>query len=264
MNIPKIVGFISEKRTILFIYRKTAFRNYLIEMKYDKASARFVLGSAFYGRLYPSRCDISPDGRHFIYFAMGGNRKKYEENVYCWTAICSPPIITAQLFIPHNDTWFGGGRFVDDRNISIWCDTEEHHFDKYKITIDKRLSRFEIGKGWQMKEERQRKYGMDYPMHWEKSNGRFIIRRTLELEELYNMEGISRGGFDMYSYTIIHSKTKKEVPLNPCTWADFDNYDRLITSAGSKISIYKNFHEIENNESAINYDLEEILSGVTA
>ncbi len=38
-------------------------------LEWDLQTDRFKLGQWFYGSLYPYRCDISPDGRHLVYFA---------------------------------------------------------------------------------------------------------------------------------------------------------------------------------------------------
>jgi hypothetical protein len=39
---------------------------------WDRASDKFKPGQCFRGRIYAERSDLSPDGRHMLYFAMGG------------------------------------------------------------------------------------------------------------------------------------------------------------------------------------------------
>ncbi|MEK6804025.1 MAG: hypothetical protein AABZ34_15370 [Nitrospirota bacterium] len=39
---------------------------------WDRRTDTFTLGQWFKGRIYERRCDLSPDGTHFIYFAMDG------------------------------------------------------------------------------------------------------------------------------------------------------------------------------------------------
>jgi hypothetical protein len=39
---------------------------------WDRRSDRFELGQWLRGRIYERRADLSPDGRHLIYFAMNG------------------------------------------------------------------------------------------------------------------------------------------------------------------------------------------------
>ena len=38
-------------------------------LEWDLQADKFKLGQWFYGSFYPYRCDISPDGRHLVYFA---------------------------------------------------------------------------------------------------------------------------------------------------------------------------------------------------
>ena len=38
-------------------------------LEWDLNADKFKLGQWFYGSFYPYRCDISPDGRHLVYFA---------------------------------------------------------------------------------------------------------------------------------------------------------------------------------------------------
>ncbi len=262
MNKPKIVGFIAEKNVIVFIYRKSSKVHYLVCMKYNKSKETFILGSRFYGKLYPEKCDISPDGRYFLYFAMRGtSQEKYKKEMYCWTAICRPPNITAQFILEHNDTWFGGGRFIDERKLFINSGYEKINtkkFGQYSIVTEGSCGNWEIGKGWKLTETQKsdlKYYNYVVPKYWEKSKGKITIKRKLEYDELYS----KRGRFDMYSYTIIDNKTQNEIPLANCTWIDFDNFGRIITGQGSKIVIYKNYSQIKENSPSIIYDLEDLI-----
>src|SRR6202789_3757800 len=49
----------------------------------------FKLGQWMRGRIYERRCDLSPDGKHFIYFAMNGRWES--ETRGAWTAISRVP-----------------------------------------------------------------------------------------------------------------------------------------------------------------------------
>ena len=39
---------------------------------WDRKNDTFEVGQWLNGRIYERRCDLSPDGKHFIYFAMNG------------------------------------------------------------------------------------------------------------------------------------------------------------------------------------------------
>lgn len=62
-------------------------------------------------KVYEERCDLSPDGRHFIYFALSGDWTGDSEGAY--SALSRPPYFTALSLFPEGSTWGGGGRFLD-------------------------------------------------------------------------------------------------------------------------------------------------------
>jgi hypothetical protein len=79
----------------------------------------FDHGAWFKGRIYEERCDLSPDGQVFLYFALQGSRWRttYKGT---WTAVSRPPWLQALVLWPHGDTWGGGGRFVGERKVALW------------------------------------------------------------------------------------------------------------------------------------------------
>ena len=70
-------------------------------LKWDLQTDSFDLGQWFYGSFYPYRCDISPDGRHLVYFAAkygrGSSMDEYIESR-----------IKAEL---GEISWFHGGQY---------------------------------------------------------------------------------------------------------------------------------------------------------
>ncbi len=79
---------------------------------WDRATNRFEDGQWLKQKVYVERCDLSPDGRHFIYFALNGDWGGETEGAY--TAISRPPYFTALALFPEGNTWGGGGRFLDN------------------------------------------------------------------------------------------------------------------------------------------------------
>ena len=61
-------------------------------------------------RIYERRSDLSPDGKHLIYFAMNGRWDS--ETRGSWTAISRAPYLKALVLFPKGDCWFGGGLFT--------------------------------------------------------------------------------------------------------------------------------------------------------
>ena len=57
----------------------------------------FKLGQWMHGRIYERRSDLSPDGKHFIYFAINGRR--HSPTGGAWTAISRAPYLKAITFV---------------------------------------------------------------------------------------------------------------------------------------------------------------------
>src|SRR5262245_16351464 len=72
----------------------------------------FTHGAWFRGRIFPEKCDLSPDGNLFVYFAFQGSRRGtvYQDS---YTAVSRPPWLYAVALWPHGGTYGGGGRFLD-------------------------------------------------------------------------------------------------------------------------------------------------------
>jgi hypothetical protein len=81
-------------------------------MLWDRRNDTFKLGQWLRGRIYERRCDVSPDGKHFIYFAMNGKRGGPMKG--SWTAISRTPYLKALALWPWGDCWNGGGLFLTD------------------------------------------------------------------------------------------------------------------------------------------------------
>ena len=79
----------------------------------------FEHGAWFKGRIYEERCDLSPDGQLFLYFALQGSRWRTSYRG-TWTAVSRPPWLHALVLWPQGDTWGGGGRFVGKRKVALW------------------------------------------------------------------------------------------------------------------------------------------------
>lgn len=75
----------------------------------------FKLGQWMRGRIYERRCDLSPDGTRFIYFAMNGRWQS--ETKGSWTAISRVPYLKAMNLFAKGDCWNGGGLFLSDKEF---------------------------------------------------------------------------------------------------------------------------------------------------
>lgn len=79
---------------------------------------RFTPGAWLRGRLFAEKCDLSPDGRLFVYAAYQGSRLS-GSTTDSYTAVSRPPWLHALALWPMGTTYGGGGRFVDDRRLVL-------------------------------------------------------------------------------------------------------------------------------------------------
>lgn len=87
-------------------------------IRWDTKHDVFTAGQWFNGRIYPHRCDVSPDGKLLIYFAAKYFRVSDPTDAYrIWTAISKPPYFTALYTRPDFDTYGGGGFFIDNQTV---------------------------------------------------------------------------------------------------------------------------------------------------
>ena len=274
-SIPKIRGYIAtENNLIVFLYRQSNKITYLLTLDYRKTKEFLQVGSRFYGRIYPNRCDISPDGTYFLYFAMGKSQQQYNKKLYCWTGICIPPKLTAQKLFAHRDTWGGGGRFIDRKTIFIspgmypdFNRQQNDRFDRYQITFEEKLppgESWHLGKGWKLAETQiVPKYGTKYPIpkFWIKTNGNLTLIKHLNYDSFLKFKnGQTIGSYDLHSYEIEDNENKNRYSLNDessiCLWADFDNKARLIVARESNIFIYRNLSDLVNQKYLKTFDFE--------
>ena len=84
----------------------------------------FEVGQWFRGRIYERRSDLSPDGKHLIYFAMNG--KWTSETKGSWTAVSRAPWLKAAVLLGKGDGWHGGGLFSS--RSRYWVNDGYGHF----------------------------------------------------------------------------------------------------------------------------------------
>src|SRR5204862_6841104 len=83
----------------------------------------FETGQWLRARIYERRADLSPDGRHLIYFAMNGRWSS--ETRGSWTAISRAPWLKAAVLLGKGDCWQGGGLFTS--NSRYWLNGGDSH-----------------------------------------------------------------------------------------------------------------------------------------
>ncbi len=119
---PRLHVLLARRALIGLIIRRGPSRH-VCTIGWNRGDDTFTLGQWLTGRIYERRCDLSPDGRHVIYFAMNG--KWDSEAKGSWTAVSRVPYLKAVGLWPKGDCWNGGGLFVDDR--TVWLNDGRSH-----------------------------------------------------------------------------------------------------------------------------------------
>ncbi|MEM7749631.1 MAG: hypothetical protein AAF346_15365 [Pseudomonadota bacterium] len=272
---PKIRGYLARRaNTAVFLYRRRRNETWLITCDYGDGKGkskrpRFEVGSRFAGRFYPGRCSLSPNGDHFVYFVMGGHQSTFADQHYCWTAMCKPPQITAEFLLPHDDTWGGGGVFLDDKSLVIFSGmyhgrkelqpinnqvisgTKVYVSDTFGEIPDAAQGIKAVDDGWRG------------TAGWEMLSGRWWKKcGKLSLLARYRDDWQQRGGFDCYQYFLVDQKNKplsQQAILEDVQWADFDRLNRLWVTRGQQIEIFNPAKSDTAEKSIVTIDLELVV-----
>ncbi len=113
------------------VFRRGPTKFYRV-YSWNRDKDRFRRFGVFNGRLYPERSDISPDGKHFLYFAMAGSEWAVAGTKGTWTALSEVGKMSAQSLWGIGDTWGGGGVFLSNREY--WL--QESHVNELACLRD--------------------------------------------------------------------------------------------------------------------------------
>jgi hypothetical protein len=113
---------LARKSSLALVLRRGPAK-YVCSLLWDRAEDSITVGQWFTGRIYERRADLSPDGRHLIYFAMDGHWRSEARGA--WTAISRAPWLKARVLFAKGDCWHGGGLFTGDR--SYWLNDGYGH-----------------------------------------------------------------------------------------------------------------------------------------
>jgi hypothetical protein len=216
-------------------------------IRWDTAGDTFERGQWFHGRIYERRCDLSPDGALFVYFAAKFNARQLDSDyTSAWTALSRPPWLTALTLWPKGDCWDGGGRFdtASRRRDGTWS-LHLNHFGQerthpahpaprhLRVTLNERGRGEDLpiyndilqGKGWSRLEG-------DRPV-WTKPEpkGRLVLRMELE-----SVDFSRPGGPLHFGFALLRASDGELVDVLDAQWADWDQAGRLVSSQGGKLS----------------------------
>ena len=203
---------------------------------WDRSNDEFTIGQWLKGRIYERRSDISPDGKHFLYFAMNG--KWDSETGGSWTAMSVAPYLKAIGLWGKGDCWHGGGLFL--RNNKFWINAYDHHKELRSPNRLNRVDDYEGKKasgyecpgvyylrlmrdGWIFKIRRniEKRHEIDV---FEKQVSPDWVLRKLAHGTLDSPEG---KGCYYDEHELVNSHTSQILDFHSWEWADWDR-NRLV------------------------------------
>ncbi|MBN2530945.1 MAG: hypothetical protein JXR76_31450 [Deltaproteobacteria bacterium] len=111
------------------VIRRDASR-YTCVVDWHRDTGAFTISQWFMGQIYERRSDISPDGVHWIYFAMNG--KWQAETRGAWTTVARTPWLKAVSLYGKGNCRGGGGLFLSNR--TFWLNDAFDHFSLFEDT----------------------------------------------------------------------------------------------------------------------------------
>ena len=227
----------------VILYRKSHLTTYCLHLNYEQRHKRYVYkltkGSRFYGRLFPHRCHLSPDGSMLVYFAMRGRKTGEASDPATWTAVCTPPWLKAHLFFPNGTTWGGGGMFLRDHRLIVFdtppvdAGPKYTQFRGYEIIRDaKTLSEKEMSivkARFQPSSETR----LPWPIESDRITSPVLVRTT---------KSYFPDNYDYYDYVLQDGSGRdidgaEEIVL--ANWAGWDTYGRLMVATGRELKIFE-------------------------
>jgi hypothetical protein len=111
---PRIFGIIALHASIVAVIRRGP-TDWMHVSRWDLETPAYEPGAWLRGTIYPQRCDLSPDGRWFAYFALKASAEWELGPTYI--VISRLPWLTALAAWGIGSTWTRGMQFVEDRAV---------------------------------------------------------------------------------------------------------------------------------------------------
>jgi hypothetical protein len=108
---PRLYGIPATKADVVAVVRRGPSAWCQLG-RWDVAAGAYYRGAWLCGTIYPERCDLSPDGRFFAYFALQASATWHLGWTY--VAIARLPWLTALAAWRTDGTWTRGIHFVED------------------------------------------------------------------------------------------------------------------------------------------------------
>jgi hypothetical protein len=178
---------------------------------WNRRTDEFTLGQWLRGRIYEDRCDLSPDGRYFIYFAFDG--RPHREHGPCWTAVSRTPWLKAIALYAKGSTWGGGGCFTGPR--TYWLDSE------HRCVQDTTEVRRDLTEVWPQ----------IWHARWAEAGWRFYEHMEAGVQQGFREKELPRGWIlrlvFAQGYELEHPSSRQSKQFPASQWAELDR-NRLV------------------------------------
>jgi hypothetical protein len=248
----------------MILYRKSHLTTYCLHLDYEQRHKRHIYkltrGSRFYGRLFPHRCHLSPDGSMLVYFAMRGRKTGETSDPATWTAVCTPPWLKAHLLFPNGSTWGGGGMFLRDHRLIVFdkppvgAGPEYKQFRGYEIIRDvKTLPEKDVALVMARFKPPQ-ETRLPWPIKPDRITSPVLVRNTKKH---------SPDNYDYYDYSLQDGTGRKVAgaeEIARANWAGWDAYGRLMVVTGQDLKIFELQHGKFAGKPIKTLDLEAVIA----
>jgi hypothetical protein len=236
---------VARESRIAVVLRRGPTKHVLL-VRWDLTDDSFEAGQWLNGRIYERRCDLSPSGDRFLYFAA-----TYRPPLRTWTAVSRPPYFTALALWPKGDAWGGGGLFDSEDHVLLNhppSAMDLHHDTRLPpgvtVTATANAGRGEddpiFGErmerdGWTLDEEGQwGAYSGTTPFAWKAEIPEVWSRphpqrgSSVRLRMCTVGVGERQGSWYVQQYDVIGPSGKVHLDLGRVDWADWDHDGDLI------------------------------------
>ena len=212
---PRLSVLLASEAPVGVVLRRGPTKLFRVVM-WNRTNDRFKPGPWFRGHLYADRSDISPDGRHLIYFARAGVAWAVPETKGTWTAISELPSLKATALWGQGDAWGGGGIFTS--NGSFFLDANTTTF----IIRDDSGLRRETDRPVQSRMERD-----GWTLRWGSAKRRRypVFEKTIREGWILRKTGW-RGGYEL------EQPGECKLSLPTWEWAEWDRHRPTWAEAG--------------------------------
>ncbi len=215
----------SEAPTALIIRRGPS--THYCTIGWDRRTDEFTLGQWFKGRIDRHCCNLSPDGKHFIYLARKGGPNS--ETGGAWTALSKAPYLKAIGLWALGKSTYGcfGGHFID--NNRYWIQgyekelrspdnlvrADQHPYSDHAVCHCSEL----YSGGWKWIDEKDAK----------RLNALYGFQKRVSIDWI-----LRKSSGDFTDYELVDTFTGKIQRFPDWEWADMDG-ERLVWCEKGKL-----------------------------